>query len=194
MRDGEVVYWIPPWREIIVGAGMYSLMISQLSMALIGGNAISGERVDRSAEFLYSLPIARRRFLASKLVLALAITAAVWLVNVAVVWCLTAGPLAFRPDEYKMLLTGVGYIAITGLMFFSAAWFFSSFVGSPAFDVCGGLIFPLVVWSGIWLMKYLLKWHINEEMLGNVYFVVCLVLAPMCFGVGTWYYLRRVEP
>ena len=47
-------------------------MISQLSIALIGGNAISGERVDRSAEFLYSLPIARRKLLASKLLFALA--------------------------------------------------------------------------------------------------------------------------
>ena len=23
---------------------------------------------------------------------------------------------------------------------------------------------------------------------------ICLILAPVCFGAGTWYYLRRVEP
>ena len=56
--------------EVIGGSCAYSLVLSQLTFALIGGNAISGERVDRSAAFLYSLPLTRRKLLASKLLLA----------------------------------------------------------------------------------------------------------------------------
>ncbi len=86
-RNGQAVYWTPKWEEIIGGASGYSLCISQLAAALIGGNAIAGERVDRSAEFLYSLPIRRRKLLASKLLLALAIAVAIWLLNALIFFC-----------------------------------------------------------------------------------------------------------
>ena len=26
------------------------------------------------------------------------------------------------------------------------------------------------------------------------YWRICLTLAPLCFAIGTWHYLRRVEP
>ena len=47
-------------------------------------------------------------------------------------------------------------IATTGLTFFCVAWCLSSFVASPAFDVCGGLITPFLVVSGIALVDCLL--------------------------------------
>ena len=40
------------------------------------------------------------------------------------------------------------YIATTGLTFFCVAWCLSSFVAHPAFDVCGGVVVPLFVFSG----------------------------------------------
>ncbi len=86
-RNGQAVYWAPKWHDVLGGTSCYSLFICQLAAALIGGNAIAGERVDRSAEFLYSMPIRRSRLLASKLLLALAMAAAIWLVNALIFLC-----------------------------------------------------------------------------------------------------------
>ena len=46
-------------------AAFFSIVISQLTLALLGGNAIAGERADRSAEFLAYLPVSRWRRLAA---------------------------------------------------------------------------------------------------------------------------------
>ena len=127
MHNGQAVYWTPRWEEFVGGASMYSLVISQLSVALIGGNAISGERVDRSSTFLYSLPIRRKKLLASKLILALAIASIPWLLNVAVFGCLF-GLLEGSPDRYQDLFGCMATIATTGLVFFCVAWFLSSFI------------------------------------------------------------------
>jgi hypothetical protein len=89
-------------------------------------------------------------------------------------------------------------VAITGLMLFCVAWFFSSFVGSPTLAVCAGLIAPFLVASGIALTDLLLKWSGLQELSGLEmalwYLFICLTIALACFGVGTWHYLRRVEP
>lgn len=203
MHDGQTVYWTPPWVDIIARSSIVSLGISQLTIALVGGNAISGERVDRSAEFLYSLPITRRRLLASKLVFALLVTAVIWLVNIAVLWCLV-GLLPLPDDRYEDFLADLAritpYIAITGLVFFCVAWFLSSFVTSPAFDVCGGLITPFLVITSIALIDSTLansglREHCLSEFAVELwYWAICLSLALVCFAAGTWHYLRRVEP
>jgi ABC-type transport system involved in multi-copper enzyme maturation permease subunit len=199
--NGQVDYWVPPWKSILAGSSLYSLAISQITFALIGGNAISGERVDRSSEFLYSLPLRRTKLFASKLLFALAIAATVWLVNVAVLWCfVNAVPeLQARSND---LLVGVANIAATGLLFFCVAWFLSSMIGSPAFDVCGGVVAPLFVISGILLIDWMF-WMagLSERRVSDSdwsvqmwYWGICLTLAPLCFAIGTWHYLRRVEP
>jgi len=202
VKTCQAVYWTPPWKQIIAVAGGYSLAISQLSLALIGGNAISGERVDRSAEFLYSLPIARRRLLASKLLLALAVSAVGWLVNGAVLGCLIA---MYMPHVMNLeicnltIFMGAMTIAITGLTFFCVAWFLSSYVKSPAFDVCGGFITPFLVLSSLSLVGWLLKIaglseNAFEEGGEYWYLGICLALSLVSFAIGTWHYLRRVEP
>ena len=53
-------------------------------LALLGGNSIAGERVDRSAEFLAYLPVSRGRILASKLLVALAAVPLIWLPNLVI--------------------------------------------------------------------------------------------------------------
>ena len=198
VHNGQAAYWTPPWREILLGAGVYSLAISQLSVALIGGNAISGERVDRSAAFLYSLPITRMRLLASKFLLALTIAAVIWLVNVTVLWCLAGAPIP--PGRSQDVFMGTMNIAVTGFTLFCVAWFLSSFVASPAFDVCGALITPLLVASGISFVDWLRTTAGSSPLIidNGTFFVwywgICLIIAPVCFAIGTWHYLRRVEP
>ncbi len=196
VQDGQAAYSPPPWREIIAGAGVYSVILSQFCIALLGGNAISGERVDRSSQFLYSLPVTRRKLLASKLLFASIVTAVTWLVNIAVfLFLLCVTPM---PDNvnfnFEGAFTAVSCVATTGLTFFCVAWFLSSFVASPAFDVCGGVIAPALVIGGFAGINQICKLRLDGEVIALCYLLTCLVLAVVCFAIGTWYYLRRVEP
>ena len=74
----------PVPRLPLRGRRAYSLALSQLIMALIGGNAIAGERAERSAEFQAYLPIPRGKILAAKLLLVLVMVAVIWVPNALV--------------------------------------------------------------------------------------------------------------
>jgi hypothetical protein len=91
--------------------------------------------------------------------------------------------------------------AVTGLTFFCIAWLLSSFGASPVLSVCGGLITPLLVCSGISIIDWLYFDSIlmqDSRKNGSSFFPwycwICFVLDVVCFNVGSWYYLRRIEP
>ncbi|MEN6557974.1 MAG: ABC transporter permease subunit [Thermoguttaceae bacterium] len=185
--------WADHCLQVLAITNFYSLSLSLLSIALIGGNAISGERVDRSSEFLFSLPLRRSKILVSKLLLAALVIAVIWLLN---------GSIALRMPKKFILDAGVlSILGVSSLVIFCSAWFFSSLATSPAFDVCGGLITPFLVVLGIHFTAWLLKPRGAVPLAtdDNVvifwrYLCVCCVIAPVCFCIGTWRYLRRVEP
>jgi len=183
------------WGEKFAGASVLSLIVSQLSIELIGGNAIAGERADRSAEFQASLPISRKTILCSKLLLALAIVVVIWLTDATTLICLSNRPRGFSPQETMVLLR---YTAVTAATLFGIAWFLSSFLASPTFAVAGGLLTPFVLWLSILFVCFMLQLQLDnatfERFAGFLYSTICLTLAPACFAVGTWHYLRRVEP
>jgi ABC-type transport system involved in multi-copper enzyme maturation permease subunit len=178
----------------LASASLFSLVMSQVTVALIGGNAIAGERIDRSAEFLRSLPITRRKILASKLLFALIIVAVIWS-NVLLGLCLSN--TLYNSREFPDMLHFARFlanVAVTGLLFFCVAWFFSSFLASPTFAVFGGLITPLLIPSGILLVAYQFELPLNETLFQNWNWGIGVSLALAFFAAGTCYYLRRVEP
>ncbi len=179
------------FRGCLSAAGAYSLALSQLIMALIGGNAIAGERAERSAEFQAYLPIPRGKILAAKLLLVLVMVAVIWVPNALVLGGASDTIVSEVGDEGigKML----GCVAIVGLTMFSAAWLLSSTLSSPTFPVLAGLFAPVLVVWGILAIAELRK--LPETPLIAFWFpTICLPLAPICFVIGTWLYLRRVEP
>jgi ABC-type transport system involved in multi-copper enzyme maturation permease subunit len=181
------------WRANLAISCLYSIFASQVAIALIGGNAIAGERSDHSAEFLFSLPISRTRLLISKLWLSLAIAGVIWLANAPILAYVARSSFLFRrdiPDVAELLIN----TAITGLVFFSVAWLLSSLISSPAMAVCGGLIAPALIGLGFTFLDYLSIVSIPHSLFEPLYRTICLAIAPPCFVVGTWYYLRRVEP
>jgi ABC-type transport system involved in multi-copper enzyme maturation permease subunit len=187
-------YRVEEGQRILFGTSIYSLVLSQFTVALLGGNAIASERVDRSAEFLHSLPYTRGKILASKLILPLIVTAVIWL-NALLIWHVVHSTVAFgRLGDAPEIYRGVFYTAITGLTFFCVAWFLSSLITSPAIATCGGLIAPLVVVGSILFVGYLFNMPEIDRLAGPWYCGICLTLAPACFAIGTWHYLRRVEP
>lgn len=183
------------WRQVLAGAGLYSLGLSQAALALIGGNAIAGERADRSAEFQAYLPLTRQKILAAKLLLALAIAAAIWLINPLIVWSNLTSANRLIDDAPSFMINA----ATTGLAFFCVAWFFSTILRSPTFSVAAGLAAPIIILSLIAFGIYLIRGdHPKpgevEWMLKTGYVCISLAVALASFGVGTWLYLRRVEP
>jgi hypothetical protein len=91
------------------------------------------------------------------------------------------------------IMRSVAGVAITGAVFFSVAWHLSSFLTSPTFAVAGSLLaaYLLVLVSA--LICYLAGLDLDVYV-PRVYCGLCLVTAPICFALGTWHYLRRVEP
>lgn len=180
-------------RNNILISSVYSLVLSQLTLALLGGNAIACERVDRSAEFLAYLPVSRTRILAGKITLVLFAAAMIWGLNLLVQLSVAADLLPLGSQDWEMVRSLVACVAITGFMFVSVGWLLSSVLESPTFAICGGLITPMVVILGIQSLGWLLG-YTPDETAWSWYWRTCLVLAPTCFLAGTCYYLRRVEP
>jgi ABC-type transport system involved in multi-copper enzyme maturation permease subunit len=181
------------WVEGFTSSTVFSLIASQLVTAVIGGNLIAGERADRSASFLASLPVTRRKILASKLLLALAIVAPIWLIDGTALFYLndqTRTQMDFWPT--------IGLTAVTALVFFSVSWCLSSFLSNPMYSATAGLFTPLVLWLGILLVGFLIRLDLDnrhfERLAEYWYCGICLTLVPVCFVGGVWHYLQRVEP
>ena len=175
------------WQEYFTMSGVFSLVVSQLFIAAAGGNAMAAERADRSAEFLFSLPIARGKLLASKLVVAIAIAVAPWLLNLLILSCVGGGlRIAFdRPTLLDLVVVGV--------TFFCVAWCLSSFLASPAYAALGGLLVPLLVVLGVGQFGRLFGLEHADawQLWGRG---TCKAISFALFPVGTWHYLLRAEP
>jgi len=218
-----VVWFIVAWWDLsdlpsgfqeLAYATMCSLCLSQLTLALLAGNAFAGERADRSAEFLVYLPIARSRRLLGKLILAGLTAGVIWGLNLLV---MSLAMLLFMYDQDvesslgKKFLTILGdlmiifsYVGLTILAVFSVSWCLSAVQSSPALAVCGGLLAPLLI------IMVLVTVELNppepaqspfftpiptESMWDEEtwYRIVCLILGLVCFPIGTWRELKRVE-
>ena len=187
-----VAQGVSRFSATLLGSSVFSVVLSQLTLALLGGHAIACERVDRSAEFLGYLPVSRARILASKLLFALPVAAVVWVPNLLVFELCAATPSTWRGAE--AMWSTMGYAAITGMVFFCVGWLLSSMLESPTFSVCGGLATPLALAAGLQLYGNVFGIRPLDDFAVFWYVRVCLVLGPVCFVAGTWYYLRRVEP
>ena len=187
------------WRETFCAVSLFSIGLSQIAIALIGGYAIAGERADRSAEFQAYLPIPRYKTLAAKLLLTLIMTAVIWLPNLAVCCTLeySFGGNNLQPSPMAIMHAFFS-TAIVGLTFFGVAWFVSSFLRSPAIAVCAGLVAPLFVLGGLFFIDYLFDLKLDDGSdapLFVLWTIICLAaLAAIGFVVGTWIAWRRVEP
>jgi ABC-type transport system involved in multi-copper enzyme maturation permease subunit len=181
--------------EWFAGSSFYSLVLLQLAFALLGGNSIAGERVDRSAEFLSYLPVSRGRILASKLLVSLAAVPLIWLPNLAVLATAYAARSGnVRPHFVSDFLGVFAIIGITGLTFFCVAWLLSCVLLSPTYSVSAGLITPLLVATGVCWVEYLLGLERGGNFVVWCYGGLCLVISAASFLSGTIYYLRRAEP
>jgi hypothetical protein len=178
------------WRHNLITACVYSLLFSQVALAMLGGNLIAGERVDRSAEFQSHLPIRRRKIFAAKMLAVVLLMAIIWLPNVTVL-CAFADTVKFMFRGWHDILGVLSVTAATGIMALCVAWLFSSFLASATISACAGILAPIAVLSGLWLEAYLRD--VSDYPIPS-YMVICSIVSSLAFAAGTRLYLRRVEP
>jgi ABC-type transport system involved in multi-copper enzyme maturation permease subunit len=182
--------------DYVMGWIWCDAIMLQLAITVLGGNLIAGERNDRSAEFLAYLPVSPGRKLASKLLVALALILLAWLPIVVSHWMYQhrfGPPTSGVHDTWPEL----GVVASIGLMCFSVAFLFSSFLESPTFSAFAGVAAPFLVFWSVWLLAYCLGPDIGralEKWFPQLWFGLCLAISAASFTGGTLYYLRRVEP
>ena len=81
---------------------------------------------------------------------------------------------------------------ITGLTFFCIAWFFSSFMQSPAISAGSGIFTMLLLG---YTFAFIVHFFVVEENI-TIFWPMgrAIALSLASFIGGTRYYLRRVEP
>ena len=175
-----------------MAASMFSLVVTQLILAMLGGTAIAGERADRSAEFLETLPFSRKQNFCSKLVFGPLTIFILWAVNLPILWL--SVPPRQRMD-WESMLYFIVVVAVTGLTFYCVGWFFSSLLNSAVVSSCLGLITPLAVimgiQGGVWLFD---RSYDIGSLIWYWYVAICIVISLISFPVGSLFYLRRVGP
>ena len=178
-------------QTALANAAAASYGLSQLAIAFLGGNAIAGERADRSAEFLSYLPISRTDRLLSKLLFAAIGIALIWGINLGIFRGLE-GKFPWQVPSDRGLLDAK-YTAITGLVMFGVAWCISSLQSSPTFAIAGGIVTPIAVMVMILTGIDRATEH-SGQVLFDWYSGICITLGLAGLVVGTWYFLKRVEP
>lgn len=183
------------WRsgfhaDSVIDSCVGSVFIAMFTLAVLGGNAVAGERNDRSAEFLACLPVSRAKNLASKLMWPVITMVSIIGVNACVLYSLNV-----TIEDFTMFRVGASLVIAATIccLSFSAAWMCSSCFRSPTFAVAGGLVSPLlliVILGGVWKVFFG-----SGAGPSNIVFVrVGLTVAGIFFAAGCFHYLRRVEP
>jgi hypothetical protein len=176
-------------RDTFLGVGVWSLYFSPMLAACYGGIAFAAERQDHSADFLGILPVTRLRIVISKTIVGLACPVAFWLISVCLVWAIQI------LNPYMLFGIHVFVFAAFAclIMAFGLAWLLSAFLTSPAaaalISVCttGALAFTVMERANR-------SYHLPEAEAQAMMSQTTLWVGIAAFIIGTFYYLRRVEP
>jgi ABC-type transport system involved in multi-copper enzyme maturation permease subunit len=189
------------WSELLTDCGFFSLAISVLAVAFLGGNAIAGERADRSAEFFAYLPVQRAQSMASRLIVVVGAGLLVWLINLVVVYWV-APHVGYVSPTLAQQLAALRHqtmpgITLTAALAFGTAWLCSSLLSSPSIATALGLVSPallFMVLAIIWdIVRGSTPWY-EAEFIAFWYAILAPALACLCLVTGCVHYLRRVEP
>ncbi len=187
-----------PWSSLLAFSGLWSLGISFGTITFLAGNAIAGERADRSAEFFAYLPVRRRDALLSRIVVALAPALLVWLINLAIVFSMLWFGEQHSPADFRAFARlrdqALAIFALITVLAFGVAWLCTALLRSPAIAASLGLLAPGVLFVVLEAMKEIACARHAEFDSELWYAWLAPVLACLAFAAGCAYYLRRVEP
>jgi ABC-type transport system involved in multi-copper enzyme maturation permease subunit len=187
------------WRRMGSGGFFASVSTVVLTLILLGGNAIAGERNDRSAEFMAYLPVSRARNLVSKLVwpmMAVLFAIAVNLIAASIAVAFGDAPYRY-PLSTAVTDGSLLWVANLGGLCFSVAWLGSALLRSPTFAVAGGILAPVIVsFATMLIAKCFPPPQVRhpDQIVWSMLAIVVPLIACSCFFAGCRIYLRRVEP
>ncbi len=190
-------YTTVSWNQVFFGASLWSLILLVPACGFIGGNAVAGERVDRSAEFTAYLPISRRSAIISKALLAIGACVVAALVNAGIAYVTTGWWLLAEEvrelRDVRMIGEAVWFGGATVVLIFGISWLVSTLTNSPPISAASGIGSVVLVAGTLALVDYIggAREPITLE---GWYAGLCFVLGILGFAFGIVYYLRRVEP
>ena len=184
---------------MFMGASMGSLILSVLLAAFVGGNAIAGERADRSAEFVACMPISRGKSVASKAIVAAGACLAMWAVNaaiIAVTWSVAHLGRPFFWSDPRHEASFVMMYSLGGIvLLFGLAWLYSSLLSSPAISAAAAIGTAIVL---VVIVQTICSYLYHDPFSRFVWFFLLCYLAPiiavLSFTAGVTICLRRNEP
>lgn len=185
------------------GAFALNVMFSWLTVSMLAGNAIAGERADRSAEFISYLPLPRWRMLVSKLVLVSIAFAVFWGANLlgALIF---VGPVELVSARFQGVPLFASFFAVNFFVIYGVGWLISSLQSSPVFASVAGFAAGIFVIGCAWgvvgmsmeepseYVPHPVESLIADALVWNA--MIGLPVAIVCFCIGTCYYLRSSEP
>lgn len=176
------------WALYLATASISSLFISVVLSAFIAGNAVAGERADRSAEFAAILPISRRSGIISKALLAVTACVLMWPCNGLVLYLTVMKSTSHSPISLDI----VPVLATTTVFAFGVSWLVSTLVSRPATAAVSGLIAVAILSMGFSILDE--AWNIDADAFASLYPLLSLLLGSGCFVAGVVCYFWRVEP
>ena len=181
--------------ESFAYTALVSLVISQITIAFLAGNAFAGERSDNTAEFVGYLPVSRGQRLASKLLFALVIAVLIWGINLLVFLSL-AGPELPGFGNARQYVAFVRYLACVGLAVFGAAWCLSSILTSPSLSASAGILTPILIGLSFHFAAFAMGISSEgQRQLENTWFPVATITVGIVgLALGIRLFLKRVEP
>jgi len=168
------------------------LWFATFGCALVAGNAFTAERMDRSALFLDYLPPTRKQVLFSKLLVVVGFMSLVFLVSIvssAVAWSLVSNvslPKGALIELNTVLQVCKFLTCVTGISFAVSAIAKSN--GAP---ILLGLFSPLVVFSAVKSVDFLLDLPVKGETLFPRVANACLVFGVASMVMGSWWYVSQ---
>jgi ABC-type transport system involved in multi-copper enzyme maturation permease subunit len=180
-------------REFQVAAAM-GIVLTVAVAAIFGGVAFALERRERSADFLALLPVTRRQIVTSKILVGLFFPVLMLIANFI---ALTIASRRLQlGDQNAFAVDNVQFIIVAAalILAFGIAWLASSFLSSPA--IAAGISITMIL---CWLfVSNVLPEKYIDSVPGAYQFAVgfSAIIVPglICFCVGTYYYLNRIEP
>jgi ABC-type transport system involved in multi-copper enzyme maturation permease subunit len=185
------------------GVFISSCLFSWLTVSLLAGNSIAGERADRSAEFIAYLPLPRWRMLVSKLALMLIVAVVFWSASLLAA-LVFVGPAELFASRFPKGLSFAAFIAINLVVTYGVGWLFSSLQKSPVLASVAGFVAGILTLGCAWGVGHVTMPEPSkyvpqsfESMAVNAFVwntMIGLPIAIVCFCIGTWYFLRNSEP
>ena len=184
----------------VTRAWLASTYAAQLLIALLAGNAIAGERADRSAEFIAYLPLSRRRIVASKVLFALLVFTPVWCVTRVVIDNAYLPAPGYVSGSPAHVLSDLRPFLANVVLLYGAGWLFTSRLSSATAASVLGLVVVILLHVGYVFVlipqknffEEFIRLLNDQERFGDAVFwytMICISLAVISFSIGTWNYV-----